>query len=174
MVRKRREVKEFKYPVEAKPLGALADTLSIRMLFKPMPFLWLFHLSMGLQLMTGVIMDLAGLWIGTHLLRQIHAFAGAFFAIMFVVYVCIIAINKNFRALREPINYIEMVFYAGLIFFGLTMSFPGQLPFLIPITPFHCTLLTYGWIVVSVLGGGGIIQGLAGIYFLIARARSKN
>lgn len=171
MVRKRREVKEFKYPVEAKPLGALADIFSIRIL-KPMLVLWLFHISMALQLITGLIMDL-GLWTGTVMLRQFHGYAGAFFTIMFAIYVGIIAINKDFRALREPINYVEMVFYAGLILFGLAVKFPNLLPFMAPITPFHCTLLTYGWIAVSVLGGGGIVQGLAAIYFLIARARRK-
>jgi len=173
LVRKRREVKEFKYPVEAKPLGTLADIFSIRMLLKPALVLWLFHISMALQLITGLIMDLAGPLIGTYALRQFHGYAGAFFTIMFAIYVGIIAINKHFRALREPINYVEMVFYAVLILFGLALKFPALLPFLTPITPFHCTLLTYGWVVVSVFGGGGIVQGLAAIYFLIARTRSK-
>jgi hypothetical protein len=34
--------------------------------------------------------------------------------------------------------------------------------------------LTYGWLVVSVFGGGGVIQGLASFYYLIERARHRN
>jgi len=173
MVRKRREVEEFKYPVETKPLGALADILLIRMLPRSMLVLWLFHISMGLQLITGLIMYPAEAWTGTYVLRQLHGYVGAFFTIMFVIYVGIIAINKDFRALREPINYVEMIFYTGLILFGLAFRFPSFLPFLAPITPFHCTLLTLGWVAVSALGGGGIVQGLAAVYYLMARARSK-
>ncbi len=167
MVRKRREVKEFKYPVESKPLKALTD------MFKPLPYLLLFHISMMLQLITGLIIDLAGPLIGMSLLRQFHGYVGAFFTIMFAVYIGIIVINKEFRTLREPINYVEMVFYVALILFGFALRFPTLLPFLGPITPFHCTLLTYGWVVVSVFGGGGIVQGLASIYFIIARSRLR-
>lgn len=92
---------------------------------------------------------------------------------MFVVYISIIAINKNFRALREPINYVEIVFYAVLILFGLALRYPTLLSFLGPITPFHCNVLTYGWVAVSTLGGGGIIQGVASVYYLFTRARSR-
>ena len=167
MVKKRREVKEFKYPVESGPLKALVD------MFKPIPVLLLFHVSMALLLVTGLVMDLLGRWIGVYSLQVFHGYVGTFFAIMFVVYVGIIVINKDFRALREPINYVEMVFYAALILFGMAIKFPALLPFLGPISPFHCSLLTYGWVVVSVLGGGGIVQGLASMYFIFARARSK-
>ena len=55
----------------------------------------------------------------------------------------------------------------------IAIRFPNLLPFLSPITPFHCTLLTYGWAIVSVLGGGGIIQGVASFYFLFERARLR-
>ncbi len=167
MVRKRREVKEFKYPVESRPFKALGD------MFKPLPFLLLFHISMMLLLISGLIYDWAGHLIGMNLLRQFHGYAGAFFTIMFMVYVSIIAINKEFRSLREPINYIEMIFYVALIIFGFALRFPTLMPFLNQITPFHCTLLTYGWVTVSVLGGGGIIQGLASFYFIILRDRLK-
>ena len=173
MVRKRREVKEFKYPVEAKPSEALVDALTIRMLFRPLTVLWLFHFSMGLLLISGLILELAASWISTFTLRQFHGYVGAFFTIMFFAYIGIIAINKDFRSLREPINYVEIVFYAALVLFGLTIRYPTLLPFLGPISPFHCTLLTFGWIVVSTLGGGGIIQGVASVYYLFARASSK-
>jgi hypothetical protein len=166
MVKKRREVKDFKYPVEAGPFKALS------IMFKPMPFLLLFHISMGLQLISGLIMDLAAPWIGGPLLRQFHGYVGVFFTIMFIVYVGIIAINKDFRALREPINYVEMVFFAALIIFGFALRFPRLLPVLNQITPFHCNLLTLGWVAVSVLGGGGMIQGLASMYYLITRGRT--
>jgi hypothetical protein len=166
MVKKRREVEDFKYPVKAGSLQALAT------MFKPMPFLLLFHISMGLQLISGLIMDLAAPWIGGPLLRQFHGYIGAFFTIMFIVYVSIIAINKDFRALREPINYVEMVFFAALIIFGFALRFPRLLPFLNQITPFHCNLLTLGWVAVSVLGGGGIIQGLASMYYIIIRGKN--
>jgi hypothetical protein len=163
MVKKRREIEDFKYPVEGGSLKALSN------MFKPMPFLLLFHISMGLQLVSGLIMDLAAPWIAGSLLRQFHGYIGVFFTIMFIVYVGIIAINKDFRALREPINYVEMVFYVALIVFGFSLRFPNLFPFLNRITPFHCNLLTLGWVAVSVLGGGGIIQGLASMYYLIAR-----
>jgi hypothetical protein len=173
MVKKRRDVKEFKYPVEAKLSGALVDAVSIRMLFKPLTVLWVFHFSMGLLLISGLVMDLAAPWISSFTLRQFHGFAGAFFTIIFFVYIGVIAINKNFRALREPINYVEIVFYAALILFGFAIKYPTLLPFLGPISPFHCNLLTYGWVVVSTIGGGGIIQGVASFYYLFTRARSK-
>jgi hypothetical protein len=143
-------------------------------MFKPKPFILLFHTAMLLQLITGLVTDLLGPLIGVSLIRPVHQYVGVFFTIMFVVYVAIIVINKEFRALREPINYIEMIFYVALILFGLNFSFPNLMPFLSPITPFHCTLLTYGWLVVSVLGGGGIIQGVASFYYLILRASHRN
>ncbi len=168
MVRKRRDVKEFNYPVETKPFEAIAH------MFKPKPFILLFHAAMGLQLITGLVIDFLSPFIGISLVRSVHQYVGIFFTIMFAVYISIIVINKEFRALREPINYIEMVFYVALILFGLNTSFPNLIPFLGPITPFHCTLLTYGWLVVSVLGGGGVIQGLASFYYLIERTRHRN
>jgi hypothetical protein len=173
VVKKRRDVKEFKYPVEAKLSRALVETLSIRMLFKPLTVLWVFHIAMGFLLISGLVMDLAAPWISSFTLGQFHGFAGAFFTIIFFVYIGIIAINKNFRELREPINYVEILFYAALILFGFAIRYPTLLPFLGPISPFHCNLLTYGWILVSTLGGGGIIQGVASIYYLFTHARSK-
>ena len=173
MVKKRRDVKEFKYPIEAKLSGALVEAISIKMLFKPLTVLWVFHFSMGFLLISGLVMDLASTWISSFILRQFHGYAGAFFTIIFFVYIGIIAINKNFRDLREPINYVEIVFYAVLILFGFAIKYPTLFPFLGPISTFHCNLLTYGWIVVSTLGGGGIIQGVASFYYLFTRAKSK-
>lgn len=173
MVKKRRDVKEFKYPVETKLSGAIVEALSIKMLFKPLTVLWVFHASMGFLLISGLIMDLAAPWIPSFTLRQFHGYAGAFFTIIFFVYIGVIALNKNFRDLREPINYVEIVFYAALIIFGFAIKFPTLLPFLGPISPFHCNLLTYGWVLVSTLGGGGIIQGVASFYYLFTHAKSK-
>lgn len=165
MGRTRREVQDFQYPVKGGPLKALVT------MFKPLPFLLLFHIAMGLQLISGLTMDLVAPWIAGPLVRQFHGYVGAFFTIMFMVYVGVIAINKDFRALREPINYVEMVFYAALIVFGFALRYPLLLPFLTPITPLHCTVLTLGWAVVSVFGGGGIIQGLAAIYYIMIREK---
>lgn len=176
MVRKRKKVEEFEYPVKAK--NPLADIFSLRMLFRPLPILWLFHVSMTFQLVSGVLMAIGSLWADTFLVRQIHGYAGAFFTFMFVLYLSVIAINDDFRALRDPINYVEIVFYAGLILFGFSFSTifnPGNLlPFLVPYANlFHTLLLTYGWMVASLLGGGGIVQGLASIYFLVIRAKIR-
>lgn len=176
MVRKRKKVETFEYPVKAK--SPSADIFSFRMLFKPLPILWLFHVSMVIQLLTGLIMAIISPWVDTLIVRQIHGYAGAFFAFMYVLYLGMIAINDDFRGLRDTINYIEIVFYGGLILFGFSFSSifnPGNiLPFLLPYaTLFHTLLLTYGWMVTSLLGGGGIVQGLASIYFLIDRARTK-
>lgn len=176
MVKKRRKIETFEYPV--KKTSAFGDIFFLKMLIKPLPILWVFHISMAIQLITGVIFGFAGPWIDSFLLRQFHGYAGAFFTIMFILYLAVIAINDDFRALREPINYIEIVFYGGLILFGFSFSTifnPGNiLPFLRPYaTLFHTLLLTYGWIVTSLLGGGGIVQGLAAIYFLTLRVRSQ-
>lgn len=169
------EENEFKYPVESTSAEALADSLTIRMLLEKLPILWLFHFSMGLQLVSGLIMYFVGPWAGTNFLRLFHGFVGAFFIITFLLYIGMIAFNEDFRALREPINYVEMIFYLGMIILGVASSslVPGLLPFLGPITSFHGTLLTFGWIAVSIFGGGSIVQGLSAIFFLILRSRAK-
>jgi hypothetical protein len=179
--RKRRTVEEFEYPVKAK--NPLLGIFLFRMMFKPWPILWLFHISMALLLTTGLVMNLVGPQVLFHtpeylLLRQFHGYIGAIFTITFVLYLGVIVINKNFRALRESINYIEIVFYAGLALSGFSFSSifnPGNLlPFLAPYaTLVHTFLLTYGWMAASLLGGGGMVQGVASIYFLIERARSR-
>jgi hypothetical protein len=169
------EKEEFQYPVESKPIDAVFDSLTIKFMIERLPILWLFHFSLGLELVSGLIMYFVGSRISTTFFRQFHGFVGGFFIVMFVLYVTMIAISEDFRALREPINYVEMVFYVGLIIVGLAQSsiLPGLLPFLAPLTPYHGTLLTFGWLVVSTFGGGGVIQGLAAISFLISRARSS-
>jgi hypothetical protein len=178
LVRKKRKVETFEYPVKVDPADAVVDSLSIRMLLKPLPVLWLFHISMGLQLITGLVLFFAAPWVGATQLRPFHGYVGAFFTITFVLYIGMIAFNKEFRALRDPINYVEIVFYVGLIVLGFASSslfapLFSSIPFLGQVTPFHCTLLTFGWVVVSVFGGGGIVQGLAAITFLFTRSRSK-
>jgi hypothetical protein len=182
MKRKRRNVEEFEYPVRAK--NPILDIFLFRLVFKPWSILWLFHISMALLLTTGLVMNLIGPRVLFHtseysLLRQFHGYVGAIFTIMFILYLGIIVMNKNFRALRETINYIESVFYAGFIVSGFSFSTifnPGNiLPFLAPYaTLVHTLLLTYGWVAASFVGGGGMVQGVASIYFLIERARSRH
>jgi uncharacterized membrane protein (Fun14 family) len=169
------EENEFTYPVESTSAEALADSLTIKMLLKKLPILWLFHFSMGVQLVSGLIMQFVGPWAGTNFLRFFHGFVGAFYIITFLLYIGKIAVNEDFRLLREPINYIEILFYLGMIILGLASSsfLPGLLPFLGPITSFHCTLLTFGWIAVSIFGGGSVVQGLSAIFFLFLRSKSK-
>jgi hypothetical protein len=169
------EGNDFKYPVESKPAEAIIDSLTIRILFEKLPILWLFHFSMGLQLVSGLIMYFIGPWAGTAFLRLFHGFIGAFFIITFILYIGMIASNKAFRLLREPINYVEIAFYLGMIILGAAQStvLPGLLPFLGPITSLHGTLLTFGWMAVSIFGGGSIVQGLSAVFFLILRSRAK-
>lgn len=145
---------------------------SLVYMFKPSLVLLLFHTTMALLLVSGLVIEFLGFWIGTYTFRVFHGYTGMLFFIIFVIYLGIIAINKDFRDLREPINYVEIGFYALLTIFGAAIKFPTLLPFLNPISPFHCTVLTYGWLAVSVVGGGGIVQGLSSIYFIILRARS--
>ena len=148
-----------------------------------------FHLLMAILLITGLIMDLLGPWLGGWLLwtRSIaHGYVGTLFVIVFIIYVLHSVISKKIRTVLSATNYVDFVFYIILIITGVTIAsanrpwidlIPGLSSALSPIAQFapalHITL-TYVWIVFSTVFPGGILHGLASVYLIShLKKRSK-
>lgn len=147
-----------------------------------------FHLLMAILLITGLIIDLLGPWLGGSLswIRSIaHGYLGALFILVFIVYVAYVAYSKRMRTVLTATNYVDFLFYIVLIITGMTIAsvnspwidlIPGLFDALSPIAPYapaiH-TVVTYIWIVFATVFPGGILHGIASVY-LISHLRKKS
>jgi len=140
-----------------------------------------FHTLMAILLITGLIIDLLGPWLGGSLLsiRSIaHGYVGAVFVLVFIVGVIGLAFWKPMRMVMTVTNYVDYLFYAILIVTGVTTAsqnkpwidiIPGLSATLSPMAPnapaVHA-LITYSWIVFSTVFPGGFLHGLASAYLV--------
>jgi len=140
-----------------------------------------FHTLMAILLITGLIIDLLGPWLGgwLHPIRSIaHGYIGAVFVLIFAVYIGSVLGSKKMRTVLTVTNYVDFVFYIILIITGITIAspnkpwvdwFPGLVNVLSPmiwIAPTIHVMMTYIWIVFSTVFPGGILHGLASVYLI--------
>ncbi len=140
-----------------------------------------FHTLMAILVITGLIIDLLGPWLGGWLasIRSIaHGYIGALFVLVFIVYIIKIAISKKMRTVLTVTNYIDFLLYIILIITGITIAspnrpwidlVPGLAEALAPIAlyaPMIHVTTTYVWIVFAIIFPGGILHGLASVYII--------
>jgi hypothetical protein len=148
----------------------------------------LFHLLMAILLVTGLVIDLLGPWLGGWLLtiRSVaHGYVGVLFILVFIVYIIHIASSKKMRLVLTKTNTVDFVFYIILIVTGVVVAaanapwidlFPGLADALLPMAPYAPSLhvtITYVWILISLITPSGILHGLACTYLLKHFRRSK-
>jgi hypothetical protein len=142
---------------------------------------------MAILLITGLIIDLLGPWLGGWLssIRSIaHGYIGALFVLVFIVYIIKVAISKKMRTVLTATNYIDFLLYIILIITGIAIAspnkpwidlVPGLSDVLSPIAlyaPMIHVITTYVWIVFAIIFPGGILHGLASVY-LISHLKKK-
>ena len=142
---------------------------------------------MAVLLITGLIIDLLGPWLGGWLLalRSIaHGYLGAVFVLVFAVYIGSVLGSKKMRTVLTVTNYVDFVFYIILIITGITIAspnkpwvdlFPGlsnALSSMTWIAPTIHVATTYIWILFSTVAPGGILHGIASVY-LISHLKKK-
>ncbi|UCE15909.1 MAG: hypothetical protein JSV12_08645 [Candidatus Bathyarchaeota archaeon] len=146
-----------------------------------------FHLLMAILLITGLIIDLLGPWLGGWLssIRSIaHGYVGALFVLVFIVYLIKVAYSKKMRTVLTVTNYVDFLFYIILTVTGITMAsvnwpwinlvpeLADALSSIAVYAPAVHVALTYVWIVFSTVFPGGILHGLASVY-LISHLKKK-
>lgn len=150
---------------------------------------FLFHLLMGILLITGLIIDLLGPWLGGTLLtiRSVaHGYVGTLFILVFIVYIVRIASSKKMKMVLTKTNAVDFVFYIILIITGTMVAaanapwatiIPGLSEAISPMGSFpqaiHVTL-TYIWILISLITPSGLLHGFACTYLLTYFRREKN
>lgn len=175
------EVQEKKYPPEVNYSKVLKGMTRVS------PLDTAFHTLMAILLITGLIIDLLGPWLGgwLHPIRSIaHGYIGALFVLVFAAYIGSVLGTKRMRTVLTATNYVDFVFYIILIITGVTIAsvntpwidwFPGLANVLSPLAsyaPAIHVVVTYVWIVFSVVFPGGMLHGLASVY-LISHLRKK-
>jgi len=174
-----REVQRKKYPPEMSYIRILKEMIRLDIGF---------HALMAILLVTGLIIDLLGPWLGGWFspIRQIlHGYIGAIFVLVFVVYLVSVAYSKKMRMTLTVTNYVDFLFYVVLIVTGIAVAspnkpwvdlFPGLPNTLSPLVPYAPTIhtaVTYVWIVFATVFPGGMLHGLACTY-LIEHIRRRN
>ena len=150
---------------------------------------FLFHLLMAILLITGLIIDLLGPWLGGSLLtiRSVaHGYVGVLFIIVFIVYMLRITYSKKMKMVLTQTNFVDFVFYIILIVTGIMVAAANS-PW-IEIAPWlsegfsligahpqalHVTL-TYIWVLISLVTPSGLLHGFACTYLYTHLRRSKN
>ena len=174
-----KEVSEKKYPPDVNYRTVMKGLVRLD------PF---FHLLMAILLITGLMIDLLGPWLGGWLwsIRTIaHGYLGALFILVFIVYIAQVIYSKKMRTVLTATNYVDFLFYIILIITGITTAsankpwidvIPGLFNALSPIasyTPAIHTAVTYVWIVFPTVFPGGILHGIASVY-LISHLKKKS
>lgn len=177
-----RQVPKKKYPPEVNYSTVLKGMTRVSVLDT------VFHTLMAILLITGLIIDLLGPWLGgwLHPIRQIaHGYIGAIFVLVFAAYLGSTLGVKRTRTVFTATNYVDFLFYIVLIITGVTIAsvnkpwsdwFPGLVNVLSPIAPLAPALhvvVTYIWIVFSTVFPGGILHGLASVYLISHLKRKK-
>ena len=149
---------------------------------------FLFHLLMAILLITGLVIDLLGPWLGGSLLtiRSVaHGYVGVLFIFVFIVYIIHIARSQKMKMVLTQTNAVDFVFYIILIVTGVIVAAanapwiniaPGLAEALSPIGPIAPSLhvtLTYVWVLISLLTPSGLLHGFACTYLITHLRRSK-
>jgi len=176
-----KQVPKKKYPPEVNYSTVLKGMIRVS---------WLdlaFHSLMTILLVTGLIIDLLGPWLGGWLqqIRSVaHGYIGAIFVLVFAAYIGSAIGVKRMRTVLTVTNYVDFLLYIVLIISGITIAsvnrpwidwFPGLASALSPMaqyTPTIHVVTTYIWIVFSVVFPGGFLHGLASVY-LISHLKKK-
>ena len=150
---------------------------------------FLFHLLMAILLITGLVIDLLGPWLGGSLLtiRSVaHGYVGVLFILVFIVYVIRIASSKKMKMVLTQTNAVDFVFYIILIITGVMVAAanapwiniaPGLAEAISPIGAYTQALhvsLTYIWVLISLLTPSGLLHGFACTYLIVHFRRNKN
>jgi len=170
-----KEVPKKKYPPEVSYSGVLKGMVRESVVDLG------FHSLMAILLVTGLIIDLLGPWLGGWLssIRLIaHGYIGALFVVVFVIYLIKVAVSKRMRTVFTATNYLDFLFYAVLVVTGIAISsasrpwidiLPGLSDLLHPLVVYapmiHVTT-TYTWIVFSTVFPGGLLHGIASAYLI--------
>jgi hypothetical protein len=140
-----------------------------------------FHLLMAILLITGLLIDLLGSWLGGWLfwIRQVaHGYLGTLFVIIFILYILKALVSKKMRTVLTVTNYVDFLFYIALIITGISIAsanapwityMPELAEALAPIAAYAPTIHivgTYVWILFSTIFPGGILHGLATAYLI--------
>lgn len=176
-----REVPEKKYPPEVN------KTKVLKGMVRTSPLDTAFHTLMAILLITGLIIDLLGQWLGGWLysIRSIaHGYVGAIFVVVFIVYLIAMAASKAMRTVLTVTNYVDFLLYIVLTITGIAIASPNKpwidvfpwlsevlSPMMVYAPMLHVTL-TYVWIVFAIVFPGGILHGIASVY-LISHLKKK-
>jgi hypothetical protein len=170
-----REVPKKKYPPEVNKSTVLKGMI------RTSPLDTIFHALMAILLITGLIIDLLGPWLGGWLfaIRSIaHGYIGALFVVVFILYLIGVAVSKGMRMVLTATNYVDFLLYIILIITGITIAspnkpwidlVPGLAEALAPLAlyaPMIHVTTTYVWIVFAIIFPGGILHGLASVYII--------
>ena len=164
-----RDVKDFEYPPKVSCHG----------LWRTSKLDFLFHGLMAILLVSGLVIDLLGAYIGGSLLlvRRIgHGYLGVALVVLYPFYLIKLVGSKKSRMLMTAINYIDFVIYAVLILTGIAIASVNQpwidvMPWLgdaisvlrVNATTIH-TVTTYVFLLVSILLPGGFLHGIASMF----------
>jgi hypothetical protein len=170
-----KEVPEKKYPPEVNYSTVLKG------MARTSPLDIAFHLLMAILLITGLIIDLLGPWLGGWLssIRSIaHGYLGALFVLVFIVYLIVMVFSKKMRMVLTVTNYVDFLLYIILIITGIAIASPNKpwvdlLPGLsvtlspiAQVAPAVHAVTTYVWILFAIIFPGGILHGLASMYLI--------
>jgi hypothetical protein len=175
-----RDVKELEYPSKV-TLGEV-----LKGLWQTSKLDVLFHGLMTLLLVTGLAIDLLGVFLGGLLfpIRRIaHGYIGVLFVVIYPIYLGKLLATRKTRMLMTATNYIDFVLYAILLLTGIAIAsvnqpwvdllpwLPSALGVLRLNAPAIHTVTTYGWLLISVLLPGGFLHGIATSYVIYLRGR---
>ncbi len=176
-----KNVKKFKYPAEVTSQVVLKGLLQSKISM-------IFHALMAVLLVTGLTIDLLGAFLGGWLapIRSlVHGYIGAVFVIAFPIYLANTLVRKKMRMLMTTVNYIDFALYAVLIVSGIAIASANQpwvnlLPWLSVLSPLRAiapplhVIITYVWLVISMVFPGGFLHGVATSYLVwIYRGKNK-
>ena len=170
-----KQVPRKKYPPEVNYSSVLKGMTRVSFLDTA------FHILMAILLITGLIIDILGPWLGgwLHSIRTIaHGYIGAILVLVFAAYVGSVLGSKKMRTVLTVTNYVDFVFYIILIITGVTIAsvnepwidvFPGlanTLSQLASYAPAIHVAITYIWLLFSTVFPGGMLHGLASVYLI--------
>ena len=176
-----KDVKKFEYPTRVTLGGVLNGLLQFKIST-------LFHSLMAVLLVTGLVIDLLGVFLGGWLApirSYVHGYIGVAFAVVFPIYLVNMLVRKKMRMLMTAVNYIDFVLYISLILSGIAIAsinqpwvdllpwLPNALNPLRQIAPALHTVITYVWLLVSIIFPGGFLHGI-GTAYMVRIYRGKN
>lgn len=179
---KLKDVKEFEYPTKVTLTEAIKGLLKISIIDT------LFHSLMAILLISGLMIDLLGTFLGGWLFQIrifAHGYIGAILAIVFPIYLIKVISTRKIRMLMTIVNYIDFVFYGILVLSGIALAsinqpwitilpwLPQALGVIRRFSPAIHTTTTYVWLLVSTLLPGGFLHGIATGYLILIQKERK-